>query len=198
VPDDSVRDLAVQAVARRRWIVDDGARATAPPLGQSDELIVTGTITTYREGNRFMRALLIGLGSAAFDSEVTLKPAAADRILLTAPFDKLWAWGGVLGMSKGIEEMWAETAAAVANTVARADGLAPGRRRTARAEGCRAAPVMLRGGVGADARSVTPGCRGLATEEPPCCARHPPADVVAEFFSDDERSTRRFDPAQGG
>ena len=95
----------------------------APAARRADELIVTGTIKTYREGNRFLRGMLIGLGSAAFEGEVILKSGQAERVLFVAPFDKLWAWGGFLGMSKGIEEMWAEAAASVANTIARGQGL---------------------------------------------------------------------------
>ena len=46
--------------------------------------------------------------------------AASGKVLLNAPFDKLWAWGGVLGASKAIKDMVAETS--VAATVAHAKG----------------------------------------------------------------------------
>jgi hypothetical protein len=43
-------------------------------------------------------------------------------VLLNAPFDKLWAWGGIIGASKGMDDMVAETSASVAATVAHAKG----------------------------------------------------------------------------
>ena len=95
------------------------------PLGQEDELIVTGTITTYRPGSAFARAMLIGLGSASFEADFVLKDAKDGKVLLSAPIDKLWAWGGALGASKGIQEMEAESAAASAATVAKAKGWVP-------------------------------------------------------------------------
>ena len=88
-------------------------------------MIVTGTIRKYRRGSKFARAMLIGLGSASFEGEVSLKDGADGRVLYTAPFDKLWAWGGIAGMSKGIEDMVAETEAMVAATIARAKGWVP-------------------------------------------------------------------------
>ena len=95
------------------------------PLCREDEVIVSGTIRTYRPGSRFARGMLIGLGSASFKGDLILKNGKDQRVLLTAPFDKLWAWGGILGMSKGIEDMTAEAAAAVARTVAHAKGWQP-------------------------------------------------------------------------
>jgi hypothetical protein len=95
------------------------------PQNQTNELVVGGTITAYKQGDRFARAMLIGLGAASFKGELELKDAQNNQPLLAAPFDKLWAWGGWLGASKGIEDMESETAAAVAGTVARAKGWTP-------------------------------------------------------------------------
>jgi hypothetical protein len=100
-------------------------RKEGPPLGATNELIVTGTIRDYRPGDRALRGLLIGLGAASFKGDLILKDAADNRVLFTAPFDKLWAWGGYMGMSRGIEDMTTESAASVANTVARAKGWQP-------------------------------------------------------------------------
>lgn len=93
-----------------------------PPLNRADELIVTGTIRAYKPGSRFGRAMLIGVGAASFKGDLVLKDAVDGRVLLTAPFDKLWAWGGILGATKGIEDMVAESEAAVATTIAQARG----------------------------------------------------------------------------
>jgi Domain of unknown function (DUF4410) len=95
------------------------------PLNQTNELIVGGDITTYKPGDKFARFMLIGLGAASFKGDLVLKDAQSNQKLLDAPFDKLWAWGGFLGASKGIEDMQSETAASVAGTIARAKGWEP-------------------------------------------------------------------------
>jgi hypothetical protein len=100
-------------------------RSQSRPLGTNDELIVTGTIRDYRPGDRFARAMLIGMGAAKFKGDLMLKDGADNRVLLSAPFDKLWAWGGFLGASKGIEDMVSESEASAAATVARAKGWQP-------------------------------------------------------------------------
>jgi hypothetical protein len=97
----------------------------AAPLNQPNELVVCGTITAYKPGDKFARAMLIGLGAASFKGELTLKDAASQQIILDAPFDKLWAWGGWLGATKDIEDMKSEAAASVAGTIARAKGWQP-------------------------------------------------------------------------
>ena len=56
---------------------------------------------------------------------MTVRDASSGNVLLTAPFDKLWAWGGILGASKGMDDMVAETSASVASTVAHAKGWNP-------------------------------------------------------------------------
>lgn len=95
------------------------------PLHQTNELVVGGMITTYKPGDKFARAMLIGLGAASFKGKLELKDGQSSQILLDAPFDKLWAWGGILGASKGIDDMQSETAASVAGTIARAKGWQP-------------------------------------------------------------------------
>lgn len=96
-----------------------------PPLGKENELIVTGIIRSYRPGDRSARFMLIGLGAATFKGDLILKDGADGHVLFSAPFDKLWAWGGTLGASKGIEEMVSESEASVATTIAQARGWKP-------------------------------------------------------------------------
>jgi hypothetical protein len=93
--------------------------------GVARELLVTGTIKRHEPGSMFGRAMLIGVGAASFEAELVLKDSATQRNLLTAPIDKLWAWGGLAGVSKDIDRMMAESAAAAANTIARAKGWVP-------------------------------------------------------------------------
>lgn len=95
------------------------------PLNQTNELIIGGIITTYEPGDKFERAMLIGLGAASFKGELDLKDATGNETIFAAPFDKLWAWGGFLGMSKDINDMQTETEASIADTIARAKGWQP-------------------------------------------------------------------------
>jgi hypothetical protein len=95
------------------------------PTGAPNELIVAGNIRSYKPGSRFGRAMLIGVTPAVFKADLILKDGASGKELLTAPIDKLWAWGGLMGAGKGIEEMLAESAAAAARTVAEGKGWNP-------------------------------------------------------------------------
>jgi len=88
------------------------------PLRQPHELIISGVIDSYEPGDPGLRFLLIGLGAANFNGKLVLKDGADQRELMSAPFSKLWAWGGLLGSIKTIDHMVSETAAAAAKTVA--------------------------------------------------------------------------------
>lgn len=90
--------------------------------GEANELVLTGSIKTYQPGDPGLRFLLAGLGAASFEGELVLSDGASRTELLRASFDKLWAWGGLLGAGKGIEQMMSETAAAAARTVADGKG----------------------------------------------------------------------------
>ncbi len=93
--------------------------------GVDHECLVGGSITKYKPGSRVARAILIGLGSASLQGSVTVTDASGGTALLSAPFDKLWAWGGILGASKGMNNMVEETSASVAATIAHAKGWNP-------------------------------------------------------------------------
>jgi hypothetical protein len=89
------------------------------PKGQSGEVVVSGTIHKYVPGSAAARSILIGLGAASFQGEIVLNDGGDGRVLLTAPFDKLWAWGGMLGGSKTIDNMVAQSSMAIAKTLVR-------------------------------------------------------------------------------
>ncbi len=94
--------------------------------GVDAECVLGGAITKYMPGNRAVRlATVPGVGSVHFEGNITLVDAASGRELLAAPFDKLWAFSGVIGASKGIANLEKETAAAAAATIARAKGWQP-------------------------------------------------------------------------
>jgi len=96
-----------------------------PRLGRSDELLVTGRITDYRPGSRAERLLGPGIGRAELKGDVLLNDGLTGQPLVIAPIDKLWAWGDIIGASKGINNMEEETAAAAANLIARTKGWQP-------------------------------------------------------------------------
>ena len=100
----------------------ESVEVAAQARGLPHECLVRGAITKYKPGSRVARAILIGLGSASLEGSVTVTDAASGSVLLTAPFDKLWAWGGIIGASKGMKDMVAETSASVAATLAHAKG----------------------------------------------------------------------------
>lgn len=95
--------------------------------GVEGECVLGGRITKYKPGSKVARFILIGLGAASLEGEITISDGPTDKQLLNAPFDKLWAWGGIAGASKGIDDMMKETAAAIANTVAQEKGWTPPR-----------------------------------------------------------------------
>jgi hypothetical protein len=88
------------------------------------ECVLDGAISKYRKGSRVARAILMGLGSASLEGQVRVVDPSG-KALLEAPFDKLWAWGGLTGALKGMEEMTEEVSASIAATVARAKGWNP-------------------------------------------------------------------------
>jgi Domain of unknown function (DUF4410) len=98
------------------------------PTGAADELVITGTILKYNAGNRDARMLMAGLGAASFKANLVLKDAASEKVLLSESVDKLWAWGGIIGARKGVQDMFSQSAVAAAATVAQGKGWKPNRR----------------------------------------------------------------------
>jgi hypothetical protein len=95
------------------------------PTGSTNELVVTGRISEFRPGSRTARLFIPWGPRAELKGDLVLKDAATGDEVLTAPFDKLWGWAGATGALKGIDDMIEETAAAAANTIARARGWEP-------------------------------------------------------------------------
>ena len=93
--------------------------------GMDSECLLKGNILKYKPGSKVARFILIGLGAASLEGNVTVQDSASGNALMSAPFDKLWAWGGIAGASKGIEDMVKESEASVAATIAHAKGWNP-------------------------------------------------------------------------
>lgn len=95
------------------------------PVGSSDApevMIVEGRVTEYREGSRFARFMLIGLGSAKFASDVVFRDGQNKQELARAKVDLLWAMGGVVGALSDIEDLVRKAAAQVADAIAEKKG----------------------------------------------------------------------------
>jgi hypothetical protein len=96
--------------------------------GLEGECAVHGDLRKYVPGNRAVRAIpWVGglMGKASLQGQVDVRDGASDAVLLSAPFDKRWSWSGIGGVAKGMDDMVAETTAAIANTLARARGWQP-------------------------------------------------------------------------
>ena len=100
-----------------------------PPTDASDLLVVEGTITEYREGSKFARFMLIGLGSSKFASDVVFRDGQTGHELARAKVDLLWAMGGIVGAMTGIEDLVKKAGAQVADAIAEKKGVT-------KAEGC--------------------------------------------------------------
>ena len=100
--------------------------------GSADELVIEGTITDYREGSRFARAMLIGLGSARLTSEVSFVDGQSGRQLTQAKVDLLWAMGGLVGASQGIEDLIDKGGKQIADAIGERRGLVKKVMRVAR------------------------------------------------------------------
>jgi hypothetical protein len=74
----------------------------APPPGA---LVLRGRITQYKPGSETARLLVAGAGSSHLEMELELASADTGDTLVSLPVDRTWAFGGVLGASRGIEEM---------------------------------------------------------------------------------------------
>ncbi len=85
-------------------------------------MIVEGRVTEYREGSRFARFMLAGLGSTKFSSDVVFRDGQSKQELARAKVDLLWAAGGIIGASTGIEDLVKKAAAQVADAIAEKKG----------------------------------------------------------------------------
>jgi Domain of unknown function (DUF4410) len=86
------------------------------PSGSPDELLIQGTITAYKPGNRTSRLFIPGAGTIKFDVDIEILNGSTKQVLLSGSLDKFWLWGGALGVAKGIDDIFSQSAIAVAAT----------------------------------------------------------------------------------
>ncbi len=75
------------------------------PGGQEPCLHVQTEYTSYRPGSRMARALLIGLGTADLKARVQLRDGGDGSQVAVGKVHEFWGFGGLMGMSRGIEDM---------------------------------------------------------------------------------------------
>lgn len=75
------------------------------PTESTQCLSVRTVYTSYRPGSRMLRGLLIGLGTADLKVQVELQDRRDGRQLAKGKVHEYWGWGGLMGASKGIENM---------------------------------------------------------------------------------------------
>lgn len=69
------------------------------------DLVLRVKFTVYEEGNRFARFMLAGLGSMQIHAQVEIVDAKSGNLLTSGEAGKTFAWGGVYGASRGIEDL---------------------------------------------------------------------------------------------
>jgi len=76
-----------------------------PAEPRSGSLVLRARITQYKPGSETARFMIAGAGAAHLEMTSEVVDGDSGRTLATLPADRTWAWGGVLGASRGIEEM---------------------------------------------------------------------------------------------
>lgn len=87
------------------------------PTGADDELLVEVHITKYKKGSRLARAMLIGLGSSKIATTLVFIDSSSKGAISTGRLALTWAMGGVIGASKGIEDLVDSAGAKIANAI---------------------------------------------------------------------------------
>ncbi len=105
VPANLLRDTGNRIASELRGRKTFKSVLTEPPDEQSEYLKVKTVYTSYRPGSRMLRGLLIGLGTADLRIQVQLQEGRDGRQLATGGVHEYWGWGGLRGMSRGVEGM---------------------------------------------------------------------------------------------
>jgi len=117
-PDNVAPALQAAAIQQIRIkYADVFAEARPAPTGAGDELLVEVHITKYKKGSRLARAMLIGLGSSKISTNLVFLDSAMKRQLATGRLGLTWALGGIIGASKGIEELVDDAGRKIANAI---------------------------------------------------------------------------------
>ena len=87
------------------------------PTGTEGEMLVEVHVIKYKKGSRFARAMLIGLGSSKITTSLKFLDSATKEQLATGQLSLTWAMGGIMGASKGIEDLVNDAGRKIANAI---------------------------------------------------------------------------------
>lgn len=88
----------------------------------ADTVVLRARITQYQPGSETARFMLAGLGSAQIEMIVDLVSAQSGQTLVQFEPKGTWAWGGAVGVSKGISDLEKNVAYEVAGYLKTARG----------------------------------------------------------------------------
>jgi hypothetical protein len=94
--------------------------AAAEPVAGG--VVLKAKITQYKPGSEMARLMVAGAGSVQLELEARLVDAATGQEITHFAADRTWAWGGALGVSRGIEEMERNLAYELATYLRRSKG----------------------------------------------------------------------------
>jgi hypothetical protein len=97
-------------------------KITRKTSGSPEELVVSGTITEYDEGNRFARLMIAGRGSARLVVDVSLGDASG-RELTRGEGRWVFAMGGLVGAAVGMGNLVQAAGSEIADGVAKTLGV---------------------------------------------------------------------------
>lgn len=86
--------------------------------------VLRGRILKYKPGSETARAIIAGAGSAQLEVQVTLVNGEAGDTLAQFDAKGLWAWGGELGASRGIQDLEKNVAYEMASYLRHGRGVA--------------------------------------------------------------------------
>lgn len=117
-PPDVAENLQAAAIRQLQDSYPDAFDDVRPaPRGDEDELLVDVHITRYKKGSRFARAVLIGLGSSQVYTRVDMKDSPSETLLGSGNLELVWAVGGAMGASQGIEDVVNQAGTKIADAI---------------------------------------------------------------------------------
>jgi hypothetical protein len=90
--------------------------------GNAEELVIRGSVTEYQEGNRALRFLAAGLGSAKIAADVSFYDGQSGQQLMLAKGDWVLRPGGLVGAALGIDDVVRSAGAQIADLIAEKRG----------------------------------------------------------------------------
>lgn len=88
----------------------------------AEELVIRGTITEYQEGNRALRFVAAGLGSAKVAADLSFYDGQTGQQLMLAKGNWVYRYGGIAGAIGGIDDLVQSSGASVADLIAEKRG----------------------------------------------------------------------------